>query len=193
MAVGLSAGPAFGEIIVQEDPIMLWDLGRITAGIGDELLKELIFKEDKDDDGIVGSADVAIYLASAPMELKEQIEIGPGSPPWTDWHEEILTPNWKWGSVNFSAPGLTGLTSNVGGNVADFFFDALYPGTVIDIRKEMWYTGTNPQQDLFPSFGGPPQPGAVKIMVLEYPTPEPATMSMLAFGALAVLRRRRRG
>lgn len=196
MAVGLSVGPAFGALVVQEDPLMEWDVGSVTVNLIDQLDKELIFEEDRDGNGMVTVGDVlafqAALTAGEKMELTEEIEIGLNT-PWTGWHEVILTADWKWGQVlNFSSPdGITGLNPNVVGNTAEFAFDALYPGTKINIRKELIYLGN--VQDLFPSFGGPPVPNASKILVQEYPTPEPATMSLLALGALAVLRRRRRG
>ncbi len=111
-----------------------------------------------------------------------------GANPWSDWHEEILTPGWQWlapsavlanglPASNLAASYLP-TTTTVGGSVS-FTFDPLAPGTLVDIRKQLQYVGV---------------PGTVYIGPLEiaqYPTPEPATVGLLALGGLAALRRRR--
>jgi hypothetical protein len=118
--------------------------------------------------------------------LQELLVIAP-TQSWTDWHEHILTPGWDWVQptlfmANFAPPpGLSTVftpgTPSVGGAV-DFYFNPLAPGTLLDIRKTLQYTGTPGV-----AFNG-------TIQIAEYPTPEPATLSLLALGGLAVLRRR---
>ncbi len=109
--------------------------------------------------------------------------------PWSDWHEDILTPGWEWtNTISFLAnfaptPGLAIVNSpgtlTQGGSLS-FTFNSLPPGTLIDIRKELIYMG---------------QPGVIftgSIDVEQYPTPEPASLGLIAAGGLVALRRRRR-
>ncbi len=120
--------------------------------------------------------------------LNESLSIAP-SLPWTDWHEQILNPGWDWVApiaflANGAPPaGLSGVhtpgNSTVGGSV-DFYFNPLAVGTKIDIRKTLIYNGIN---------------GAVftgTLQIAEFPTPEPASLGMLALGGIALLRRHRR-
>lgn len=113
-----------------------------------------------------------------------------GNLPWMDWHEEILTPGWEWAppSVLFAngvpAPGLS--ISYIPGNTTQggsihFDFSSLAPGTKVDIRKQLQYVGGADGTAFF---------GTVQIA--EYPTPEPASVGLLALGSLLALRRRRR-
>jgi hypothetical protein len=109
-----------------------------------------------------------------------------GALSWSDWHEDILTPGWEWTTnVSFQAnslpaPGLTVThapgTLTQGGSIS-FDFNALPPGTAIDISKELVYLGT---------------PGVVftgRIDIEQYPTPEPASLGLFALGALSLRRR----
>ncbi len=112
-----------------------------------------------------------------------------GSLPWSDWHEQILTPGWDWappavllanGAV---APGLTishTPGSPTSGGAIDFYFNSLPVGTKVDIRKQLQYLG---------GATGAPFDGIVRIA--EYPTPEPAALGLMLLGSLALWRRRR--
>ncbi len=120
--------------------------------------------------------------------VQETLIIGPNL-PWSDWHEEIITPGWSWDVqvsilVNNSVPpaGLSVVntpgTSTTGG-ILDFYFNSLPVGTMLTIRKQFVFDGI---------------PGAVftgSIDVDEYPTPEPASLGLLALGGVLALRRRR--
>jgi hypothetical protein len=125
--------------------------------------------------------------------LQELLVIAPPL-SWTDWHEHILTPGWDWVQptvflANVPPPGLSpppGLTTvytpgnlSTGGTV-DFYFNPLAPGTLIDIRKTLQYNG--PAGAIFNG----------TLQIAEYPTPEPASLVMLAVGGLLVRRRRAR-
>ncbi len=109
--------------------------------------------------------------------------------PWTDWHEEILTPDWDWSPqlqimVNGGGPPVNLVVVNTPGNVnqggiLSLYFDALPPGTQIDIRKELIYTGTS---------AGIAIPS---IDIAQYPTPEPASLGLLILGSVFALHRRR--
>ncbi len=119
--------------------------------------------------------------------VHESLVIAP-TLPWSDWHEEILTPGWDWSPqlqimVNGGGPPPGLLVVNTPGNVnqggiLSFYFNALPPGTQIDIRKELIYTGTT---------AGIAIPS---IDIAQYPTPEPASLGLLTLGGLALLRRR---
>lgn len=120
--------------------------------------------------------------------LLESLIIAPNL-PWSDWHEQILTPGWDWTgpAVLFAngspAPGLTVVNTPGGptsGGTIDFYFNSLPVGTKVDIRKQLTYVGG-------PT--GVPFDGVVRIA--EYPTPEPATLGLMALGGTALLRRRR--
>lgn len=112
-----------------------------------------------------------------------------GNLPWQDWHEKALSPGWDWDlATTFLANGLApaGLSVSVtpssltsGGSI-DYTFNSLPVGTVVDIYKTLVYTG----------IPGTAWQGPVRIA--EAPTPEPATVSLLALGGLAMLRRARR-
>jgi hypothetical protein len=88
--------------------------------------------------------------------ITELITIG-GTTPWTDWHEHVLQPGWRWlddraGSgepnVHFASgvpvPGhtvtFTDPTPTSGGKI-DFTFPPLAPGTSIRIHKRLVFEG----------------------------------------------------
>jgi len=133
-----------------------------------------------DPTGTISPTPGALYSVTERLLIAPQLD-------WTDWHEEILTPGWEWTSkvlmlVNVSQPpsGLTVINlpgTPIQGGTLEFYFDPLSPGTVIDIRKELKYVG--PQGMSFDA-----------IQIAQYPTPEPATMGLLALGGLVLGRRR---
>ncbi|HVP12068.1 MAG TPA: PEP-CTERM sorting domain-containing protein [Phycisphaerae bacterium] len=123
------------------------------------------------------------------LPVTELLQVA-GTNPWTDWHEDVIgidaqgfpDPGWTWANpfvlVNgLPAPGLT--VTGVGTSNLSFFFNPVAPGSTITIRKDLVYAGT---------------PGAAffgTLAVHEYPTPEPASLVLLAAGALWSLRRLR--
>jgi hypothetical protein len=127
-----------------------------------------------------------------PLPVSELLVVA-GTNPWTDWHEDVMgidasgapNPGWTWANpavlVNgLPAPGLT--VTGVGTNSLSFFFNPVAPGSVINIRKDLVYTGL---------------PGATFIGTLavhEWPTgvPEPGTLAILGMGAAFAVRHRRR-
>lgn len=114
------------------------------------------------------------------LNLMESLVIQ-GNLPWTDWHETILTPGWVWLNPNILANSAvpSGLTINNAGSTVDFYFDPLYPGTKVDIRKQLHYVGSADGTAFFGT-----------IQIAEFPTPEPASLGLIALGSAAVLRRR---
>ena len=90
-----------------------------------------------------------VVLPGSIFKVHEQLVVG-GNLPWSDWHEQILTPGWEWLAAssflanNVSAPGLgittTPGTSSIGGSI-DYTFNSLAPGTLVDIQKALLYSG----------------------------------------------------
>lgn len=126
--------------------------------------------------------------------------------PISDWHEEILTPGWEWvlpGDSRF--PDLLVDESLItrdgepwewkhipmpgGGTDPSMLwveFPPIEPGHVLDIHKALVWTGTEGNR-----FWGD-DAGETFIQVIEYPTPEPASLAVLGLSGLALLRRQRR-
>lgn len=149
---------------------------------------------DQNADGTVDMLDLNLFLAQPILTLNEYLTVGAGGPAWTDWHEEILTPDWQWGVVSISTPGAVGpanLTINQSGPKVDFYFDPLVPGTDVDIRKELFFNGT-----FTPQMASDFLSGHFAIRVAEYPTsvPEPVALPLvgLALCGAAMVRLRRR-
>jgi hypothetical protein len=123
------------------------------------------------------------YPAGAPpLPVQELLQVDPASPPWTDWHEDVLDPAWSWANpfvlVNGNVPpGLT--ITGVGTGSLSFFFNSVAPGSTIDIRKDLVWNGVPGT-----SFTG-------VLPIHEYPTPEPASIGLLCVGGLLALRRLR--
>lgn len=112
--------------------------------------------------------------------------------PWEDWHEEILVEGFVWSpnaTINYWDPQsqsyqpLPGLSTQLDqtGQVIWFDFDPVPVGTPIVIEKFIQL----PQGQSLP-------PDTAFIPLAEYPTPEPASLGILAGGAVMMLRRRRR-
>ncbi len=150
------------------------------------------------DDHIGETGDVG-HQTFFPVD--EWFIIGEG-PEWTDWHEEVGTPGWKWsfasilvkkpGDSDFSIPdGLfTGPMSGPS-PVVEFFFDPLPVGTEVYLSKELVYVGLDgllttdddPTHDIF---------DGDRIDIAEYPTPEPTTLVLSTLTSISLLLRRRR-
>lgn len=128
--------------------------------------------------------------------LHELITITPNAAaprpmPWTDWHEQWVTPGVAWTSGGISLAGQTtnplpGLMTMIDptGNSIWFTFDPLFPalpGTpplTIEIWKQFVVTGPN-------GIAGP-------LVLNEFPTPAPGGAALLALAGLASAVRRRR-
>ena len=123
------------------------------------------------------------------LPVTELLQVA-GNLPWTDWHEDVIAvdasglpvPGWSWANPTLlvgglPAPGLS--ITGAGTGSLSFFFNPLAPGTIVDIRKDLVYNG--PAGAVFNG----------TLAIHEYPTPEPATIGLLALGGLTLLRRRR--
>ncbi len=133
--------------------------------------------------------DTGSVWKAGPFPINEFVVVQ-GNLPWTDWHEEIVTPGWNWGPAFITVNGQPppGMVHNIvnqdwpnrGGKVW-WTFNPLPPGTVITISKDLWWVGNpNVQGDTFSGY----------ITINEYPTPEPTTLALLVLGGLAMIRRR---
>lgn len=127
--------------------------------------------------------------------VSEYILIG-GTTPWTDWHERIAQPGWRWlddraGSgepnVHFASgvpvPGhtvtFTDPTPTEGGKL-DFTFPPLPPGTLIRINKRLIYEGLDPLLPGDTFFG--------TLDLYQFPTvPEPASAMLMVAGMLTIV------
>ncbi len=122
------------------------------------------------------------YPALAPPLPVQELLVVSGNLPWTDWHEQLLDPNWSWANPTILVNGAPppGLTISLSGGNLSYFFNPVAPGSLIDIRKDLVYNGV---------------PGTVfsgTLPIHEYPTgvPEPASISLFCIGGLLALRRR---
>lgn len=126
----------------------------------------------------------ALIQGGVTYRLRELLVVA-GNLPWTDYHEDILLPGWSWSNpvlkVNGATPAGYSVANTPGnmtqGGSVSFYFNAVAPGSLVQISKDLVYTGPVPA--LFNGIG-----------VNQYPTPEPATMGLLAMGGLALLKRR---
>lgn len=129
-----------------------------------------------------------------------------GTIPWTDWHQEILTPGWTWASGEIlvtrpdgSTETVVGSISNAfgpdaSGSVIDFIFSSpLLPGTTLDINKSLSFTGVD---GTFSSCGSPACGDFFNgtIQIAQHPTvgvaePWSITIFCLALAGLVRLRR----
>ncbi len=143
-----------------------------------------------------------------PFTIWEYFSLFPGTPggpptsmPVADWHEEIATPGWEWvlpGDPRFPGlfpPGDSLITQDGQPWPWEFIphpdgttdpgrlwvkFPPIDPGHVLDIHKALLWVGTDTQR----FWGdGPNQTG---IVVLEYPTPEPSSFLLAAFGLIGL-------
>ncbi len=124
-----------------------------------------------------------VYPAgSLPLAVSEMFVVS-GNLPWTDWHEDVLDPAWTWANPFVLVNGVpaSGLTTSISGGNLSYFFNPVAPGSLIQIRKDLVWNGA-----LGTTFIG-------TLPIHEYPTgvPEPASIGMLAIGALVALRRAR--
>ena len=136
--------------------------------------------------------------------LLEVIKVGSGL-AWTDWHEEILTPGWSWGSGAMYAYGanLASLSLNkalagngmgafpfnwfgsiepiaqgeIKGDRIDFSFEALDPSSWVFILKSIHWTGED----------GGRRFASIRIAEYPSPVPIPSALVLLAGGLIGLV------
>jgi len=180
LAQGTASGP-FTIHVVDPGPIAL--IGDPTSPIPIDLdpLGPPWTKSIEDSNGAVTSPGT--------MDMVEYIQ-NVGTEPWLDWHEHILSPPFglpqsTWASVtglsingfpiSFNATGLG--TPNLW---LDTFSQPVLPGDILLVEKKINVDPTTVAS------------GRPLLRVQEYPTPEPASASLLATLGLGVLSRVRK-
>ena len=124
-----------------------------------------------------------VAVPGQPFTIHEVLQVA-GNLPWTDWHEQFLTPDFAWlppASLTVNgAPPPSLVISPLGPNI-DFTWanNPTPPGGIIDIFKTFTYTGP----------AGTAFQGVIR--VAEFPTPEPGSLGLLSVAGLLALRRRR--
>lgn len=109
--------------------------------------------------------------------IQELLRVGGGDFALDNWHQVILTPDWKWLDAtifdNATAEPLAGLQVALTDTRIDFAFDPLASGTDLFFVKEVQYVGTT---------------GAVALplQVQAFAVPEPVTSALLLVGAAAL-------
>ena len=155
---------------------------------------------EADDEPIAG------FYSTVGFNLFEWLIVD-GTIPWTDWHQEILTPGWTWASGEILVTRPDGSTETVvgsisnsfgpdaAGNVIDFIFNSpLLPGTTLDISKSMSYTGID---GAFSSCGIPACGDYFNgtIQIAQHPTvgvAEPWSISIFCLALAGLVRLRRK-
>ncbi len=119
------------------------------------------------------------------MTLHETI-LNAGTEPWWDWHEQVtgaaIGAGWNTvASVKINGSPITFNTTLGAGAVLtlDGFSQPVLPGDVFEITKTLITTD---------NVVGSAQ---LLVTITEYPTPEPASMTVMGLGLLAISRRQR--
>lgn len=127
-----------------------------------------------------------LITGTSDLTFNETI-INVGTEAWYDWHEFILDPpvglpQSSWQSVKVLVNGVPIGFNSIGlGTPALDLFDfsqPVLPGDILQVQKTINVFSTAGHSGAF-------------LRILEYPTPEPASLTLLGLGSLAVLRRRK--
>ncbi len=130
-------------------------------------------------------SDPASGFGSGNITMIETV-LNVGTEPWYDWHEQVIPDavGAAWSGVNSVLINGLPITFNqmiTGSSLTiDGFSQPVLPGDVLVIEKELYTTA---------NLVGP---GKKLVDVLEYPTPEPGSASLMGVGALLLCKRRLR-
>lgn len=179
LAQGTATGP-FTNHIVEPGPVV--NIGSLINPIPIDLDPNgpPWFKSVSDPNGVITSPTDLFF---------NETIINVGTEPWYDWHEVILDPpaglpqsNWVDVKVLVNGTTIGFSSSGLGTPVLDLFdfSQPVLPGDILEIQKIVGAYDTTTVSGAF-------------LRILEYPTPEPASLALLSLGGLSFLRRRKEG
>jgi len=130
----------------------------------------------------INSDLVAGFIGTGSFTMIETVQ-NVGTEPWLDWHEDLFAValGVAWDSVTSVTVNGVPITFNqtITSNSLwiDTFSQPVLPGDVFVIEKDLITTSNVVA------------PGQALFQILEFPTPEPASLALMVFGGIALLSR----
>lgn len=177
LAQGTATGPVTTHI-VEPGPVV--NIGSLINPIPIDLdpVGPPWFKNIMDPNGVL----------TVPTDLMfNETIINVGTEPWYDWHEVILAPpvtlpQSNWLNVNLLVNGnaISFNSTGLGTPTLDLFdfSQPVMPGDILEIQKIVGAYDTTAVSGAF-------------LRIMEYSTPEPASLALLSLGSLSILCRRK--